>query len=85
MQSRAVANQSANEPRSRPTKLFPKQKTTTPLASQSSREDEDEDDDDDEDEYKKEDEVERHLGGLCVDEVGWCAQSVGRFGEYKKK
>ena len=47
--------------------------------------DEDEDDDDDEDEYKKEDEVERHLGGLCVDEVGWCAQSVGRFGEYKKK
>ena len=47
--------------------------------------DEVEDDDDDEDEYKKEDEVERHLGGLCVDEVGWCAQSVGRFGEYKKK
>ena len=34
----AIANHSANEPRSRPTKLCPKQKTTTPLASQSSRE-----------------------------------------------
>ena len=38
----AIANHSANEPRSRPTKLFPKQKTTTPLASQSSRDEEDE-------------------------------------------
>ena len=32
---------------------------------------------------KNEDEVERHLRGLCVDEVGGCAQSVGTLGKCK--
>ena len=50
---------------------------------QDENDDEDEDEEDEEDEYKKEDGVERHLGCLCVDEVGGCTQSVGRFGKCK--